>query len=51
MYHIVHKETGKSIIIEQEVFNRNEILEEASVALGTKLDIKKYGEYGIHPQL
>lgn len=51
MYHIVHNETGKSIIIEQETFNRDRILEQASTEMGTALDIKKHGEYRIHPQL
>lgn len=51
MYQIVHKETGQTIIISQDVFNRNEILEQASTEMGTALDIKKYGEYKIHPQV
>ena len=51
MYHIVHNETGKSILMEQERFDRNKILEESSKKLGTKFNKDKYGEYKIHPQM
>ena len=51
LYEVKHKESGKSVVIEQEVFNRDKILEQASTEMGTSLDIKQYGEYGIHPHI
>ena len=49
MYNIVHVESGKSIIIKQNIFNRDKILEQASTIMNTALDIKKHGEYQIIP--
>lgn len=51
LYEVKHKESGKSVVIEQKVFNRNEILEQASTEMGTSLNIKQYGEYGIYPHI
>ena len=49
VYNVVHIESGKSIIINKETFNRNEILQQASTEMNTALDIKRFGEYGIYP--
>lgn len=50
MYNIIHIESGKSITLEHNGFDRNKMLQEASEKLNTDFDENKFGQYRIQPK-